>query len=90
MAEFAQLPLDAPMPPARVHSCEPEDECFHLRRDGGTTTPLRPPVGPLAPNQLAVPLQDRVGLEQEQVPVELTALPSGKPGERGGQLTAQF
>ena len=85
MAQLVQLPLDAAMPPARILPRQAQDERLHLGGDGGPTTPLRPPVGPLASDQLAVPLQHRVRLEQEEVLLELAPRADGQPGERGGQ-----
>src|SRR5438105_10434497 len=73
------------MPPARVLPREPEDERLDLGWDAGATARRRRPAGPRAPDQLAVPAQDRVRLEQEQVLVELVLRSGGPPGERGGQ-----
>jgi hypothetical protein len=65
MAEFAQLALDAAVPPARVLPRQPEDEGPDLGGESGTAARIRPPVDPRAPDQFAMPLQDRVGLEQQ-------------------------
>jgi hypothetical protein len=85
VAVLAQLPLDAAMPPARVLPREPEDERFHLGWDGRSTTRIHSPIGPLAPDQLAVPREDRVRLEEEQVLVEPGARAGGQPGQRRSQ-----
>jgi hypothetical protein len=46
---------------------------------------MPPPEGLLAPDQVPMPLQDRVGLEQEHVSVELLPRAGGQPDERGSQ-----
>ncbi len=85
MAELAQLALDAPMAPARVLPRQPEDEGLDLGRDGRAAAGVPPPECPLAPDQLAVPAQDRLGLEEEHIAVELVPRADGQPRERGGQ-----
>jgi len=85
VAERAQLALDAPMAPPGVLPRQPQDQRVHLGGESGATAPIRPAVGPRAPDQLAMPFQDRVRLEEEQVLVELVPRADGKPGERGGQ-----
>lgn len=85
VAELHELALDASVSPARVLPREPEDERLDFDRTAEPTTPIHPLAGPLAPDQCAVPFQDRVRLEQEQIPVELTPRAGRRPGERGCQ-----
>jgi hypothetical protein len=85
VAQLAQLALDAAMAPARVLPRQPEDEGLDLGRDGRAAAGVPPPERPLAPDQLAVPAQDRLGLAEEHIAVELTPRADGQPGERGGQ-----
>src|SRR5207248_10879065 len=40
----------------------------NLRIEGRTARPPSPPVGPLPPDQLAVPPQERLGLDEEHTP----------------------
>jgi hypothetical protein len=65
LAELGQLALDAAMPPAGILPRQAENERLDPGRDARATAQIRPPVGPLAPDQRAVPPEHRVGLEQE-------------------------
>ena len=65
--ELAELSLDPHAPPSRILPPKTEDEIAHLRTQ---RRPARasPPVGPLAPHELAVPSKQRLRRDQERGP----------------------
>jgi hypothetical protein len=64
--EPAQLTADAAVAPARVVPGQPQHQIADLCRHAWTTTPVW--VGPTAPDQVAVPSQQRVRLHQQPAP----------------------
>jgi len=85
VAELGQLPLDAAMAPPGVLPRQPADQRLDLGGDGRATTRMCPPVRPLAPDELAVPLEDRIRLAQEEVLIEPGARAGGQPGQGRGE-----
>jgi hypothetical protein len=70
LAELAELALEAAVAPAGVLPRQLEDELFDLGSGGRATAGTVPLHGPLAAHQLTVPLQDRIGLEEQDVAVQ--------------------
>jgi hypothetical protein len=66
VAETAQLAVDAAVAPGRVLFGHPQDQLAELGRYGGTATPVW--VGPAAPDQVAMPSQQRGRLHQLSLP----------------------
>ena len=66
VAEPAQLTVDAAVAPGRVLLGQPQHQIADLRRHAWTTTPVW--VGPTAPDQVAVPSQERGRLHQPSLP----------------------
>ena len=65
MSQFEQFPVELAVSPARVLFGEPEDQGFHVsgnRRSAPTLVTREPP---LVSDQLAVPLEQGVGLEHQ-------------------------
>ncbi len=67
VAPLGQFPLDTAIAPAGILLCQLEDETLDLGRDRRAATGRGASAGPLAPDQLAVPLEDRVWPEQQDV-----------------------
>ena len=66
VAEPAQLTVDAAVAPGRVLPGQPQHQSADLQRHAWTTTPVW--VGPAAPDQVAVPSQQRGRLHQPSLP----------------------
>jgi len=78
VAETAQLAVDAAVAPGRVLFGHPQDQLAELGRYGGTATPVG--VGPAAPDQVAMPWQQRGRLHQPSPPDRARQEPR-KPGQ---------
>jgi hypothetical protein len=85
MAEFGQLVLNAAIAPARVLPRQAQDERLDLGHDGRAAPHLSPPHRPLAADQLTMPLQHGLGLEQEQDLVQAGARAGDEVRELGRQ-----
>ncbi len=66
--ELAQLASDPDAAPAGVLPSQPEDELTDLGIDRRPSRPTGPAVGPLPPDQLAVPAQERRRRHDERDP----------------------
>jgi hypothetical protein len=65
VAELGQFPLEPPVAPARVLRGQPQEQRLHLGGQRRSSPGGAPPAGPLAAHELAVPLQDGLGLDQQ-------------------------
>ena len=77
-AELAELALDPDASPPRVLPGEANDQIVASRVDGRPARPS-PTVGPLPPDQLAVPAKERLRRNHERGP----AVPGDRPARRG-------
>jgi hypothetical protein len=66
VAEAAQLTVDATVAPGRVLPGQPQHQIADLQCHAWTTTPVW--VAPAAPNQIAMPAQQRLGPDEHPVP----------------------
>src|SRR3712207_7671357 len=75
MAELAQFALEAAVAPAGVLPRQPEEHLLDLGGDGPATAGIVTPGGPLAADQLAGPLQHRLGADHQQAPAQTGLTP---------------
>src|SRR3712207_5945340 len=75
--------MDPAVAPASVVPRQAEDQLLDLGRGGWATTCVLAAESPLAADQLAVPLQDGLRLEQQEHLVQGGAWARGDPGQLG-------
>ena len=85
VAKLDELASDALVAPAGVPPRQSHDEGLDLGGDGWAAARLRVPDGPLAADQLTMPLQYGLRLEQEQDRVQAGAWAGGQVRELGRQ-----
>ncbi len=85
VAELAQFALEAAVAPPRVLPRQLQEQLLDLVGEGRATAGLVTPAGPLATDQLAVPLQDGLRLEQQDAVVQSRPRAGGHVQQLAGQ-----
>ncbi len=84
VAELAQLAMDPAVAPPPVLGGEPQDQGLEFGRQRWPPRRAGPRARPFPAHQVAMPPQDRLGLEQDQAAPERAAS-GAEPGELGRQ-----
>ena len=85
VAQLAEFALEAPVAPPRVLPRQPQEHVLDLDRDSWSATAAWATDGPPAADQVAVPSEDGLRLEEQDGVLQAGSRASGQARQLGGE-----